>query len=52
MLELPKRPGPYLVALLLAVLIILAAWMYSAVTSPKVRRAAVERGRGATEAVP
>ncbi len=45
--ELPKRPGPYLVALLLAVLCILAAWMYSAVTSPKVRRAAAEMGREA-----
>ncbi len=42
--ELPKRPGPYLVALLLAVLGILAAWMYSAVTSSRLRQAAVQRG--------
>jgi hypothetical protein len=46
--ELPKRPATYLVALLLAVLGILAAWMFSAVTSTKVRRAAAERGREAT----
>lgn len=45
--ELPKRPGPYLVVLLLVVLGILAAWMYSAVTSSKLRQAAVQRGREA-----
>lgn len=45
--QLPKRPGPYLVALLLAVLGILAAWMFSAVTSSKLRQAAAERGREA-----
>lgn len=45
--ELPKRPGPYLVALLLAVLGILSAWMFSAVTSSKVRHAALERGAAA-----
>jgi hypothetical protein len=43
--ELPKRPGPYLVGLQLVVLGILAIWMFSAVSSPKVRRAAAERGR-------
>ncbi len=46
--ELPKRPGPYLIALLLAVLGILAAWMFSAVTSSKVRNAALERGAAAS----
>lgn len=47
MADLPKRPGPYLVGLLLAVLGILAAWMYSAVSSPKVQRAAAGIGRDA-----
>jgi hypothetical protein len=34
MLNLPKRPGPYVISLLVTVLIILAAWLNHALNSP------------------
>lgn len=37
--SLPKRPGPYIAALLLIVLVILAAWLHHTVTSPELREA-------------
>lgn len=43
MIDLPKRPGPYIIVLLLGVLITLVVWMFSALTSPEVRRAAETR---------
>lgn len=36
--DLPKRPGPYIIVLLLSVLLALVMWMYSALTSPQVSR--------------
>lgn len=46
---LPKRPGPYIVLLLLAVLVIIVAWMFRVVTSPEIREAARERNPGISE---
>lgn len=40
---LPKRPGPYVVLLLLAVLVIIVGWMFRVVTSPEIREAVRER---------
>ncbi|MES2507286.1 MAG: hypothetical protein V4599_11305 [Verrucomicrobiota bacterium] len=38
----PKRPGPYVLILLLAVLVILTYWMTKALTDPAILRAAVQ----------
>lgn len=43
MFELPKRPGPYIIVVLLAVLGTLVFWMFSALSSPEVRRAAGQK---------
>jgi len=40
---LPKRPGPYIVVLLLTVLVIIVMWMFRVVTSPEIREAVRER---------
>lgn len=40
--HLPKRPGPYIAALLLAVMLILTVWMAQALHSPALRRALEE----------
>jgi hypothetical protein len=47
---LPKRPGPYLVLLLLAVLVIIVTWMFRVVTSPEIREAVRERKAAVGEA--
>ena len=39
MFPLPKRPGPYIVAVLVIVLFILAAWLDYALNSPEVQEA-------------
>jgi hypothetical protein len=36
---LPKRPGPYLAAFLVVVLIVLAAWLHHALNSPELQEA-------------
>ncbi len=41
--SLPKRPGPYITALLLVVMLILAGWLYQALNSPAIRRALDEK---------
>ena len=35
----PKRPGPYITAFLVVVLIVLAAWLYHALNSPELQEA-------------
>lgn len=37
--SLPKRPGPYIMALLLIVLVILVAWLDHALHSPELQEA-------------
>ncbi|MCB1225180.1 MAG: hypothetical protein KDK99_05150 [Verrucomicrobiales bacterium] len=49
---LPKRPLPYITALLLLILIIMAVWMLRAVTSPEIRRAIEEKKQAADDASP
>jgi hypothetical protein len=39
MFPLPKRPGPYIAAVLVIVLFILAAWLDYALNSPEVQEA-------------
>jgi len=53
-MQLPKRPGPYLVIFLLLILVILTAWMFHALNSPVIqdriptpeKKAAVKEDRG------
>ena len=40
---LPKRPAPYIAALLLVVMLILTVWMAQALNSPALRRALEEK---------
>ena len=47
----PKRPGPYVLVLLLAVLVILTYWMTKALTDPAIIRAAVQ-SKAARERAP
>jgi len=42
MFSLPKRPGPYIVGLLLIALLILTVWLQTALTDPAVQRAIEE----------
>jgi hypothetical protein len=35
----PKRPGPYIIAFLIILLVILAAWLDQALSSPKLQEA-------------
>jgi hypothetical protein len=42
-MQLPKRPAPYILVLLMAVLAALTLWMLRAVTAPEVRQAALQR---------
>lgn len=43
MIELPKRPAPYILALLVILLGVLALWMFRAVTSPAILQAAGQK---------
>lgn len=43
MLFLPKRPGPYILGLLLMVLMLLVAWMFHALSSPEIQQAVREK---------
>lgn len=49
-MNLPKRPGPYVLALLLILLAVLTAWMFYLLTSPSVQKAIVSRTQGAPPA--
>lgn len=49
--ELPKRPGPYVIFVLLAVLGTLVFWLFSALSSPELRRA-VEQKKAAPHSAP
>lgn len=40
---LPKRPGPYIMTLLLIVLVVVVAWMFYALTAPGVQEAMAKR---------
>lgn len=42
-MPLPKRPAPYILALLVAVLAVLTLWMLRAVTSPELSQAVRQR---------
>lgn len=44
MLSLPQRPGPYILALLLAVLAILTVWMVKVLEDPSIREAVRKKG--------
>lgn len=40
---LPKRPGPYILTLLLILLLVVVAWMFHALTSPQIQEALVKK---------
>jgi hypothetical protein len=44
--ELPKRPGPYIVILLLVILGVLVAWMFSALQSPIIQQVEAQKKGG------
>lgn len=48
-MQLPKRPGPYIITLLLMVMVIIVAWLMHALESPEIRNA-VQRKAGKEEA--
>lgn len=40
---LPKRPGPYIMTLLLIILVVMVAWMFHALTSPELQEAMAKK---------
>jgi hypothetical protein len=48
----PKRPGPYIVAVLVIVLLILAAWLDHALNSPELQEAIRKQKQKATPVSP
>lgn len=48
--SLPKRPGPYILTLLLAVLAILTVWMVKVLDDPAIRQAVRKKGTSGKEA--
>lgn len=49
---LPKRPGPYLMTLLLIVLVVIVAWMFHALTSPDLQEAVKKSKKAPAPAPP
>jgi hypothetical protein len=48
----PKRPGPYIIAFLIIILVILAAWLDHALNSPELQEAIRKRKQKATPVSP
>lgn len=48
---LPKRPGPYILTLLLIILVVIAVWLFQALTSPALQEA-VKRKKSPATSVP
>lgn len=49
---LPKRPGTYIMTLLLIVLVVVVAWMFHALTSPELQEAVAKRPKAPAPAPP
>ena len=48
--SLPKRPGPYVVVLLLAIILVLTLWMLKVLNDPSIREAVREKQKAAPPA--